>query len=387
MKKLLIVLLSLALIFAFAACAADTTDDTEDTGDDTAVTETLTADNIIIGHIHINDEADQGYSTAHINAINQMAADLGIPEDHLIGKYNIGEDSTCDTALRELAEAGCNIIFCDSFGHEDYMLEVAKDYPDIYFCHATGYQAATSGLDNVSNFFGKIYQARYLSGIVAGMITETDELGYVSAQAFAECISGYSAFYLGALSVNPDVTMDVIYTNSWYDVTAETQAAQALIDGGADVISQHADSTATQGACEANGVYGIGYNTDMSAAAPNANIANVVWDWTPAYTYFVQSLLNGETPATDWSGDLASGMVDLIYNETLLATLDNADEIKAAVEEARAAIISGDLKVFAGPLYDVDGNEVVADGEFFDESGEVSAPSWSNILQGINIVQ
>jgi basic membrane protein A and related proteins len=378
MKKLLIVLLTLALVFAFGACTADTPEDTDGAA--------LTAETIKVGHIHINDEAEQGYSTAHINGVNTMAETLGIPAENVIGKYNIKEDSSCDTALRELVEAGCNIIFLDSFGHEDYMLEVAAEYPDVAFCHATGFQASGSGLDNVSNFFGSVFEARYLAGIVAGMITESDQLGYVTAQEFPECVSGLSAFYIGATSVNPDVTMDIIYTNTWYDVTAETQAAQALIDSGADVLGQHADSTATQGTAETNGVYGIGYNTDMSAAAPNANVASVVWDWSPAYTHFVEALLNGEALGTDWSGDLASGMVDVVYNDALLDTFANAAEIKAAVADAKEAIIAGELEVFAGPLVDADGVEVVAEGDFFDESGEVSAPSWFNILQGVNVI-
>ena len=382
MKKLLVALLALCMIFAFAACSGN------DTPDDQGDVAALTAETIKIGHIHINDEAEQGYSTAHINAINNMAAELGIPAENIIGKYNVTEDSACDTALRELVEAGCNIIFADSFGFEDYVVEVAKEYPEIQFCHATGVQATSCGLDNVSNFFGKVFEARYLSGIVAGMLTESNTLGYVTAMEYAECISGYTAFYLGAKSVNPDVTMNVIYTNNWYDVTAETQAAQALISSGADVLSQHADSTATQAACEAAGTaYGIGYNTDMSAAAPNANIASVVWDWTPAYTHFVQAMLNGEALETDWSGDLASGMVDIIYNEALLATLENGEDIKAAVEAAKTQIINGELKVFAGPLVDVDGNEVVAEGDFFDESGTQSAPQWAYILEGVNVIR
>ncbi|MBQ1501759.1 MAG: BMP family ABC transporter substrate-binding protein [Firmicutes bacterium] len=382
MKKFLVILLAVCMIFAFAACSSAPATD-EGSGDETA----LTADTIKIGHIHINDEAEQGYSTAHINAINNMAANLGIPAENVIGKYNVGEDSGCETALRELAEAGCNVIFADSFGFEDYVIEVAKDYPDILFCHATGYQAADCGLDNVCNFFGSIYEARFLTGIVAGMTTKSNTLGYVTAMDCAECCSGFTGFFLGARYVNPDVKMNVIYTNSWYDVTAETQAAQALISSGADVICQHADSTATQAACEADGkTYSIGYNTDMSAAAPNANLCSAVWDWTPAYTYFVESVLNGEKPNTDWSGDLASGMVNIVYNDAVIDALDNGAEIKAAVEDARAKIESGELKVFAGPLTE-NGTEIIAEGDFYPESVDKSAPSWYHIIDGITVIK
>ncbi|MBQ3112192.1 MAG: BMP family ABC transporter substrate-binding protein [Firmicutes bacterium] len=382
MKKLLVVLMALVLVFAMAACGE------KEEQVDTPVA--LTLENIKIGHVHINDEADLGYSYAHIKAIKNMAANLGLEDSQLIGKYNVTENDAAATAIRELVEAGCNIIFCDSFGHEDYMLEIASEYPEVYFVHATGYQCAGSGLDNVSNFFGNIYEARYLTGIVAGMLTESNHLGYVTAQEYAECISGFTGFYLGALSVNPDVVMDVMYTNNWYDVSLEASVAEALIARGADVLSQHADSTATQTTCaKYEGVYGIGYNSDMSATAPTANIANAVWDWTPAYTYFVETLLGCEGDftkiATDYSGDLKSGMVDIIFNEELLNTFDNAEEIRTAVATAKQAIIDGTVKVFAGPLYDNEGNVLVAEGDVFVEPA--SAPSWTNIVKGITVVR
>ncbi len=391
MKKLMILLLAVAMLFAFAACGSENAPDNNNgTVEEDGETAGLTPETIKVGHVHINDEAEQGYSTAHINGVVNACEALGIPAENVIGKYNVAEDSSCETACRELAEAGCNIIFCDSFAFEDWMLEVAKDYPEIYFCHATGYQCADSGLDNVSNYFGNVFDARYLSGIVAGMTTSSNKLGYVTAMQLPECISGFTAFYLGALSVNPDVTMDVMYTNSWYDPTLENQAAQALIDRGCDVLGQHADSTTTQTTAEAAGVYSVGYNLDMSDAAPNANLCSVVWDWTPVYQYFIQQQLDGVAFAdipSDYSGTLADGMVDIVYNEDLLATFDNADEIKEAVEAARTAINAGELHVFSGPLTDVDGNVVVEEGDYYNESGEASAPSWNYIIEGITVVE
>ena len=199
-----------------------------------------------------------------------MQETFGLRDEQIINMYNTPESSACDTAIRELIEKGCNIIFATSFGFEDYMKAAAAEYPDIEFCHATGYQAQGAGLDNFHNYFGNIYEARYLSGIAAGLKTQTNKLGYVAAMPYAECISGFDAFYLGALSVNPDVTMEVIYTNDWNDPSAEAQAAQALIDSGCDVIGQHCDSTAPMTTAEANGVWGVGYNSDMIEAAPNA---------------------------------------------------------------------------------------------------------------------
>lgn len=408
MKKLLIVLLALAMVFAFAACAQDEAppaDQPADTPADQPADEPadepagLTAETIKVGHVHINDEAEQGYSTAHINGVKAACEALGIPAENVIGKFNIAEDSSCDTALRELVEAGCNIIFADSFGFEDYVLEVAREYPDVVFCHATGYQAAGSGLDNVANYFGNIYDARYLSGIVAGMVTEANKLGYVTAQPFAECVSGLTAFYLGAKSVNPEVLMDIMFTNTWYDVTLEGQAAQALIDGGADVIGQHADSAATQTTAEAAGVYSVGYNTDMSVAAPGSNLCSVVWNWEPAYEHFIQGVLDG-AEVTDYSGTLAEGMVDIVYNEDLLASLGIADEVKAAVEEARAAINDGSLHVFDTSTFTVGGAEVTSTAEldgffgteyiwdgYFHESELASAPAFNLYIDGITVIQ
>ncbi|MDO4581926.1 MAG: BMP family ABC transporter substrate-binding protein [Bacillota bacterium] len=400
MKKLLVVLLALALVFAFAACAAEEApvEETPVEGGEEAA-EGLTAETIKVGHIHINDEAEQGYSTAHINGVTAACEALGIPAENVIGKYNISEDDSCDTALRELVEAGCNIIFADSFGHEDFLLEVAAEYPDVVFCHATGYQAASSGLDNVANYFGNIYEARYLTGIVAGMTTATNKLGYVTAQQFAECVSGLTAFYLGAKSVNPDVTMDIMFTNTWYDVTLESQAAQALIDGGADVLGQHADSAATQTTAEAAGKYAVGYNTDMSVAAPAANLCSAVWNWAPAYEHFIAAVLNGEA-ISDYSGSMAEGMVDIVYNDALIDSLPNGAEIRAAVDAARAGIEAGTLHVFATDTWTVDGAvvestadldgfygvEYISDG-YFHESEYASAPAFFFFVDGVNVIQ
>jgi basic membrane protein A len=240
-----------------------------------------------------------------------MKAALGLRDDQVISKYNVPESAECDTAIRELVEAGCSIIFCTSFGFEDYMLAVAAEYPEWSSAMQPATRRPAPACPNVHNYFGDIFEARYLSGIAAGLRTETNQLGYVSAMPFAECISGYTAFYLGAKSVNPDVTMKVIYTNSWNDPTAEAAAAQALIDAGCDVIGQHADSTATQTTAQANGVWGVGYNSDMIDAAPDAVLTSAVWDWSIYLQYAVNCVLNGEPIAVDWSGGIADGVCDV----------------------------------------------------------------------------
>ena len=349
----------------------------------------MTLDTLQVGFIFIGSEADQGYSYAHIQGVKEMQEQLGLSDEQILCKFDVAEDSSCDTACRELVEAGCNVIFGNSFGFEDYMLEVAKEYPDVEFCHFTGNQAASSGLENFHNCFGHIYQARYLSGIVAGMLTETNVLGYVTAMPFAECISGFTAFYLGAKSVNPDVTMNVMYTNIWADATLEGQVAQALIDSGCDVLGMHADTTSAMSTCAANSVYGIGYNADMTLAVPEACAASVVWDWAPCYITVVESVVNGEPIELDWAGDLADGMVGLTLNDALITP-----EITEAVEAAKAGIIDGSVKVFdintftveGAPLTEEDPSGLVFDGAY-NESYNVSAPSFSYIVDGITVLE
>ena len=258
-KKLLAILLCAPFIFTVVACdsgkdpvktdpskPAESGDPVDTDKPDDPVKpddpDKLSLENIKIGFVHITDPSDMGYTYNHDLGTQKMQKELGLKDDQIINKFNTSEDETCENALRELAEQGCHIIFATSFGFEDYVIKVAKDYPDIEFCHATGYKAASAGLDNVHNYFGKIYQARYLSGIAAGLKTEKNKLGYVGAFPFPEVISGFTAFYLGAKSVNPDVKMTVKYTHSWNNPTLEAQLAQALIDEGCDVL----DSTATR---------------------------------------------------------------------------------------------------------------------------------------------
>lgn len=403
MKKVVSVFLSFAMIFGLAACgsgnsettaapttAAETTaadETTAATEDTTAAAEGTTAatgavdySQLKIGFVHISDPSDKGYTYNHNLGTEKMVKELGLDADtQIINKFNIKEDAECGTALRELVDAGCNIIFATSFGFENYVLEVAKEYPDVQFCHATGYQAATSGLSNVHNYFGEIHQARYLSGIAAGLKTSTNKLGYVAAMATPEVISGYDAFYLGAKSVNPDVTMEVMYTNSWNDPTKEAQVAKALIDDGCDVIGQHCDSTAAASTAEQNGVFHVGYNSDMREAAPKASLTSAIWDWSIYLEYAVTCVAKGEAIDVDWSKGLKDGVCDISpLNESIVA-----DGTKDAIDAAREKLLTTDWDVFTGPLNDNEGNVAVPDGETFKEPA--SAPSFNFILEGITV--
>lgn len=295
-KKILSTVLCAAMVIGLVAgCGAPAAESGgSDEKEKTESTGGIPKEDIKVGFVHISDESDMGYTYNQNLGTLEMKEALGLRDDQIINKFNVAEDSECDTALRELAEAGCNIIFATSFGFEDYVKEVAAEYPDIQFCHATGYQAKDSGLDNFHNYFASIYEGRYLAGIAAGMKTESNKLGYVAAFPFAEVISGYTAFYLGAKSVNPDVTMDIMYTNSWNDPTVESQVAKALIERGCDVISQHSDSTAPATTAEENGVWQVGYNNDMIEAAPNASLISPRIDWGIYVTEAVQAVIDGE---------------------------------------------------------------------------------------------
>ena len=401
MKKWIAIILSLVLVFSVFACAPseDEPDTTEPAGASDPVDETdpdddpddepdpvepgdeLTLENIKVGFVHITDPSDQGYTYNHNRGTEKMAEELGLREDQIINKFNMAETSESENAMRELVEQGCHIVFATSFGHEQFMLKVAEEHPEVQFCHATGYQAGMSGLPNMHNYFGAIYQARYLSGVAAGLKTETNKLGYVAAQPFAECISGLSGFYLGALSVNPDVTMEVKYTYSWHDPVKEGQMAQALIDSGCDVIGQHADSTACATTAEQNGVFHVGYNADMREAAPNASLTSAVWDWSIYLKFAIEKLVAGEEIPVDWSQGLSEGAVDISpLNEEIVA-----EGTAEAIEEARDRIVNGDWDVFTGPLYNNEGEIVVEEGDTFIEPA--SAPSWEHILEGITVTE
>lgn len=351
-----------------------------------AALQPIAKEDIKVGFVHISDPSDMGYTYNQDLGTKEMQEALGLRDDQIINKYNVAEDASCDTALRELVDSGCNIIFATSFGFEDYVKEVAAEYPEIQFCHATGYQAADSGLDNFHNYFASIYEGRYLAGIAAGMKTETNKLGYVAAFPFAEVISGYTAFYLGAKSVNPDVTMDIMYTNSWNDPTVESQVAKALIDRGCDVISQHSDSTAPATTAEENGVWQVGYNNDMIEAAPEASLISPRIDWGIYVTEAVQAVIDGEPIPVNWCKGYADGAVYLSPLNTAIA----AEGTQEAIDAAAQAIVSGELHVFAGPLKGVspDGVEYeVAEGDYFHEQEESPAPSWQYIVDGCTAIQ
>ena len=394
MKKLLALILALVMVLSFAACSEEPANNNGEEENNNGETDTLTAENIKIGFVHVSDPSDMGYTYNHDLGTWKMAENLGISEDQIINQYNIGEDEGCATAINELIEAGCNIIFATSFGHGDYMTEAAAEHPEIQFCHATGSQAAGSELPNYHNYFTSIYEARYIAGVAAGLklneliengtITEDEAvIGYVAAFYFEEVISGFSAFYLGARSVCPSATMITLKADSWSDPVKEGQIAQSLIDQGAVIISQHSDNTSPATTAEAAGVFHCGYNSDMSEAAPKASIISARADWFIYLTYAVQCVLDGEEIATDWCEGYAEGANFTSPLNTAVAAPGTQEKL----DEVAAGIVDGSIHVFAGPwsgYYVWDNTEFTcAEGEWVEESETRSAPYFGYIIDGI----
>ena len=343
MKKLLAILLTVAMfVTVFAGCgAANTNSDSDKSGLD-----------VKIGFIFLHDE-NSTYDLNFINAAKAAVKNLGLTDDQVIMKTNIPESNEAYEAAADLADSGCDIVFADSFGHEDFIIQAAKEYTDVQFCHATGTKAHTEGLSNYHNAFASIYEGRYLAGIAAGMklnemiaagkfTADAAKIGYVGAFTYAEVISGYTSFYLGAKSVCPTVTMDVQFTGSWYDEALEKEAAELLIQKGAKLVSQHADSMGAPTACETAGIPNVSYNGSTQTACPNTFIVSSRIDWTPYFEYIINCVAKGETIAADWCKGIEDGSVALTdVNESVAA-----DGTQAAIDDAKAKLASGDLHVF-----------------------------------------
>lgn len=360
-----------------------------------------------VGFICLHDE-NSTYDKNFIDAANAACDSLGV---EAVIKTNIPEGQECYDAAAELVDAGCDIIFADSFGHEDFMIQAAKDFPDVQFCHSTGTKAHTEKLDNYHNAFASIYEGRYLAGVAAGMkINEMIEngditadqakLGYVGAYTYAEVVSGYTSFFLGARSVCESATMEVTFTGSWYDEALEKEAANKLINDGCVLISQHADSMGAPTACEKKGVPNVSYNGSTQEACPNTYIVSSKINWQPYYEYAIKAAQDGEAIDADWTGTLETGSVELTDINEDVAAKGTADAIK----EIKAKLESGELKVFDITKFTVDGKtvdsymadvdtdadytpdtEVIKDGAFL-ESTFRSAPYFDLKIDGITLL-
>ena len=400
--KLLALLTAVAMLFCFAACggSGDENQTTDPAGESGLA-------NLKVGFIFLHDE-NSTYDLNFIKAAREACAKLGV---EMVEKVNIPESNDCYEAAVDLADRGCDIVFADSFGHEQYMIQAAKEYPDVQFCHATGTMAHTENLANYHNAFASIYEGRFLAGVAAGLKlnemieagqfkAEEAKMGYVGAFTYAEVISGYTSFYLGAKSVCPSVTMEVQFTGSWYDEMAEKEAAEKLLSNGCKLISQHADSMGAPTACENKGVPNVSYNGSTVAACPNTFIISSRINWVPYYEYIINCVANGEAIAADWCKGFDAGSVELSEINDKAAAAGTVEKLEAV----KADLAAGKIHVFDTATFTVGGEtltsymadvdtdaaytadtEVIADG-YFHESEYRSAPYFDLRIDGITLL-
>ena len=394
MKKLLALLLAALMVFALVGCG----NNEDQQGEEKAVK---------IGFIFLHDE-NSTYDKNFMDAANAAKEALGLTDEQVMFKVNIPEGNECYEAAAELVEAGCNIVFADSFGHEDFMIQAAKEFPDVMFCHATGTKAHTENLPNFYNAFASIYEGRYLAGVAAGLklnemiekgdiTAETAKIGYVGAFPYAEVKSGYTSFYLGARSICPTAVMEVKYTNSWFDIAKEKETANALIADGCVLISQQADSEGAPKACEEAKVPNVAYNLDTREWGPNSALISSKINWEPYFEHIVKAVENSTAIEQDFCKGLADGSVEILGLNDAVAAPGTAEKL----EEVKKDIIDGNIKVFDTANFTVGGEhltsymadvdtddnftpdtEVIEDGVFM-ESAKRSAPYFDIVIDGI----
>ena len=399
LRKILSLVLALSMVLSAALLLVSCSDD---------------SDTFKLGVILLHDE-NSTYDLNFLNGVMAAKEALGLSDSQVIIKKGIEEGQACTDAAEELVEAGCKIVFADSFGHESYLLPVAKANPNVEFCHATGTMAHVEKLANFHNAFASIYEGRYLAGIAAGMKLnelkavgklkgDVPMMGYVGAFTYAEVLSGYTSFYLGAKSVCPDVQMKVQFTGSWYNETEEKTAAEALIAAGCDLISQHADSMGAPTACENAGIPNVSYNGSTEAACPKTFIVSSRIDWTPYFKYICEQVMNGKEIVTDYVGTIDTGSVVLTSINTKAAAAGTQEAIDAAVVGLKNGTIhvfdtatAGFITVNGQPLDEswkpgegtdgafVEGTKIVYNG-YFHESEYRSAPCFDAQIDGIELL-
>ena len=375
MKKLLSIVLVLLLILT--ACGSNgqqANDDPKQGESSNGVFPAIAKENIKVGVIHIGNPADgSGYTFAHDQGIVDMQKSLGLSESQIIRKNNVNDtDPTAtETAILECIEEGANIIFGTSWGYMDTMEALADEYPEVIFSHGSGYK---SNDKNFNNYFGRIYQARFLTGIAAGLKTESNIVGYVAAMGKdnSEVTGGLNAFAMGVYSVNPDAKVYVKVTNSWYSPEEETNAAKALLAEGCDVIAQHCDTSNPQLEAEKAGAFGIGYNSDMSKDAPKATITSAVWNWGAYYTWAVEQVIDGTWSNENYYGGMKEGMIAISPLNEAVATNDTAEKI----QEAEKSIMDGTFNVFDGVIETNDGSTVGEEGKTLDDATITGGINW-----------
>ncbi len=423
-NKILALCLALVMVVAcFASCGGNGGEDTTAPADEqtkvlsinevektvSKAMDPIAKEDLKVGFIFLHDE-NSTYDKNFMDAAKAVQAKFELTDEQVIFKVNIPEGDECYNAAAELVDAGCDVIFADSFGHEPYMIKAAKEFPEVQFCHATGTSALTALVPNFHNAFASIYEGRFLAGVAAGMklnemiengdiTAEQAKIGYVGAFPYAEVKSGFTSFFLGARYICPSATMEVKYTNSWFDIALEKESALALIKNGCVLISQHADSEGAPKACEENNIPNIAYNVDTAKElkCENTAIISSRISWEPYFELMINSMINGEAIPVDWCGGIKEGSVlltDLNTKAAAEGTQDKIDEVKGKIQD-------GSIKVFDTATFTVDGAkldtylaDVVSDEAFtpdseaikdgaFAESSDRSAPYFDIIIDGI----
>lgn len=363
MKKIISVILSFVLVLSLAGCSSNPKPaDSQKPAADAQKP-------LVVGFVYIGPKNDGGYSEAHDLGRQLLEKEMGDKVKVLI-RENVPEGPESEKAMRDLVDQGAKVIFSTSFGYMDYTEKVAKDHPDVKFLHCSGYKT----LPNMGTYFGKMIQPRYLSGIVAGMKTKTNKIGYVAAFPIPEVIRGINAFTLGVQSVNPSATVEVMWTHTWYDPAKEKEAAKALLDKGCDVLAQHQDSTATQIAASEKGAASIGYDLDHKEKVKGYMTAPI-WNWGAYYIKTVKAVMDGTWKSESYWGPMSDGIVDLAP-----LTADAPEGAQAKVDAAKKAINDGSLKIFKGPLKDQSGAIRVKEGQVMTDK-EIWEMNW--FVQGV----
>ena len=392
-RKILSLLMTFCMVFSLTSCGrggkvVDMV--TNDTGEKTEVSQnsdtakkaadtnkagmkTISKDELKIGVLYIGSASEtSGYTYAHEIGIQGMANNIGLSDNQIVRKESVSDsdEKAIKAALQDCVDKKCNVIFTTSWVYMNQTEEFAEKYPDIYFANATGY---LSNGKNFTNYFGRIYQTRYLSGIVAGLKTKTNKIGYVSAMGTdnSECTGGVDAFAIGVESVNKAAKVKVAVTNSWYAPDDEKKASDALIAAGCDVLAQHCDTTAPQEASQDNGTWSIGYNSDMSKETPKATLTSVIWNWSAYYTSYISSIINASYDGKNYYGGMKENLVSLTELSSLCES-DTADKIK----EAKENIISGKFGVFDGVLKTNTGKTVGKEGKTLDDATITGKINW-----------
>ena len=364
-KKLSIILFCLVYFSILIAGCGGGNNDTAGGGDST-----VGGDKFKVGFIYIGPIGDAGWTTAHNNGRLYLEQNLANVETVYI--ENVAESADAERVMTELVNQGCKVIFATSFGYMDYVINVAAKFPDVVFMHCSGYKTA----ENVGTYFGQIEQPRYLTGIMAGKMTKNNQIGYVAAFPIPECIRGINFFTEGVRSVNPDATVKVVWTNTWYDPAKEKDAAVSLLDANCDVIAQHQDTPGPQQAAQERGAYSVGYNTDMSSFAPDANLSSPIWNWGPYYVKTVEAVRNKTWKNDQYWGSISEGVVDIAPMTSVVP-----DDVKTLVNGKRQDMIDGKLNIFAGPIKDQTGAVIVADGQKMTDD-EVLNMDW--FVEGVD---